>query len=66
MADPARKPISINLTTAERLALRRFSVEPCLSLDEAATVALRDWLISNGYLELEHELAADTETAGNA
>ncbi|PWJ80596.1 hypothetical protein C7441_112138 [Pseudaminobacter salicylatoxidans] len=57
---------SLELSTNERLALRRLANERGLSLDEAAAAALRDWLISNGYLELEHELAADAETAGNA
>lgn len=66
MSESSSACISVPLATDESLALRRFSNEHGLSLDEAATVALRDWLISNGYLELEHELAADTETAGNA
>jgi len=66
MADPVRKPISIIPATDERLALRQFANENGLSLEDAATRALRDWLLLNGYLELEHELAEDTETVGSA
>lgn len=60
------RPILVTLATDERLALCRFADEDGLALEQAAAVALREWLIANGYLELEHELGEDTETAGSA
>lgn len=47
------KGITLPLATDERLALRRLAHERECSLEEAAQVALRDWLIGNGYLETE-------------
>lgn len=58
--------LSVDLSTEERLALRRLAAEHGLSLEQAAALALREWLIQNGYLELEHELDEATETAGSA
>ena len=58
--------IEINLPTDVSVALRRMAAEDRLSHEEAATVALRDWLIAHGYLDLEHELDEDTEVAGSA
>lgn len=60
------KTIPVSLDTAERLALRRLAAEHGLSLERAAAVALREWFIQNGYLELEHELDEASETAGSA
>lgn len=60
------RTLSIPLETAERLALLRLAAEHGLSLEEAAAVALREWLIKNGYLELEHDLDEASETAGSA
>jgi len=56
--------VSIDLDAATSIALRRMAAENATSLDHAAMVALRDWLTAHGYLELEHELDEDTETAG--
>ena len=39
---------------------------PFFSHPMRPTVALRDWLIAHGYLDLEHELDEDTEVAGSA
>ncbi|RUM95166.1 hypothetical protein EET67_24770 [Pseudaminobacter arsenicus] len=60
------KPVPVQLETAERLALRRLASEHGLSLEQAASTALREWLIQNGYLELEHELDEESETVGSA
>jgi hypothetical protein len=60
------RPILVTLTTDERLALRRLANDRGVDLEEAAAVALRDWLMANGYLELEHELYEDTEASGEA
>lgn len=49
-----------------RKSLHRFAADRGLDVTEAAELALRDWLISFGYLEPEHELDEDTETAGEA
>lgn len=58
--------ITIELSTEERLALRHFARQADIELGVAAHMALRDWLIASGYLELEHELDEDTETVGEA
>lgn len=59
--------IELDLSADERIALRRFMNEFGLSAPEPALrLALRDWLIGSGYLELPHELDEDTETAGEA
>lgn len=47
------------------IALRRMANQEGLSLEQAAEIALRDWLIGNGHLELEPELDEDTETEGS-
>lgn len=47
------KSLTLTLSADERLALRRLAQERECSLEEAAQVALRDWLIGNGYLETE-------------
>lgn len=58
--------ITLDLATDESLALRQFANEIGGDLDIAAHIALRDWLIGHGYLELPHELDEDTETQGEA
>lgn len=58
--------VTIDLDLATSIALRRMATEKLAPLDHAAAVALRDWLTAHGYLELEHELDEDTETAGEA
>lgn len=59
-------PLAIELDTAERIALRRLAAEHGLSLEQAAATVLREWLVQNGYLELDHELDEASETAGSA
>jgi hypothetical protein len=54
----------LTLSTAVRLALRRFAADHDLSLEEAAAVVTREYLIGAGYLE--PELDEDSETAGEA
>jgi hypothetical protein len=58
------RPLLVELTTDERLALSRFASERGLSLDEAAALSLREWLMLIGYLG--HELDEGTETVGSA
>lgn len=58
--------MTLPLPSDIRLALRRFATEQGCTLEEAAELALRDWLIGHGYLEPEHELDEDTETVGEA
>lgn len=58
--------IALTLSTDERLALRRFANEAGEEPADAAHIALRDWLIGHGYLELPDELDEDTETQGEA
>jgi hypothetical protein len=60
------RPILVTLAADERTALRRSADEHDLTLEEAASLALREWLMANGYLEPEHELPEDVETAGEA
>ncbi|UPT53394.1 hypothetical protein [Synechococcus phage Ssp-JY39] len=58
--------IIVALSTDERLALRRFASETGEDMNAAAGVALREFLISAGFLEPERELDYDTETEGTA
>jgi len=58
--------ITLDLATDEAIALRRMAAALSDDLSIAAQIALRDWLIGHGYLELPHELDEDTETAGEA
>lgn len=58
--------ITLDLSTDESIALRRFANSVGCSTEEAMRAALRDWLIGCGYLELPHELDEDTETVGEA
>ncbi len=58
--------ITLDLTTDERIALRRFANETGEELDAAAHIAIREFLTSVGMLDLAYELAEDTETLGEA
>lgn len=60
------KPIQLPLTTDERMALCRLADKLGAPIEAAAAAALRDWLVGHGFLELEHELDEDTETAREA
>ncbi|MCL4745126.1 MAG: hypothetical protein KJZ83_06890 [Burkholderiaceae bacterium] len=56
--------LTLTLSTDESLALRRFANETGEELDEAAQLAIREFLIGIGMLEQRHELDEDTETLG--
>lgn len=58
--------ITLTLATDEAIALRRFANETGEELEDAAQLAIREFLISVGMLELPHELDEDTETVGEA
>lgn len=59
--------LTIELTTDESIALRRFAnLHHPLPLEEAAALALREYLISTGDLEVISALEGDGEVAGNA
>lgn len=58
--------ITLTLSTDERIALRKLSHETRKSLKDTAHMALREYLIVAGMLELEHDLGEDTETQGEA
>lgn len=59
--------LTIELSTGLSIPLRRFATEfDQATLEDAAEAALREYLITTGYLELEHELDEDTETVGEA
>lgn len=50
--------ITLDLTTDEAIALRRFANEfGPLPLEDAAALAVREYLISVGMLEPQHELS---------
>lgn len=66
MVDNTRRNISIALASHDCMALRRFANELGEPIEEAAAIALRDWLIGCGYLEVALELDEDTETEGKA
>lgn len=48
-------PVAAALSAAERLALRRLAAERDISLEEAAALAIREFLISGGLLEWEDD-----------
>lgn len=48
--------LTLTLTSDVSIALRRMANQEGLSIEQAAEAVLRDWLIGNGYLELEPEL----------
>ncbi len=48
-------PVPAPLSTAERLALRRLAAERDISLEEAAALAIREFLIAGGLLEWEED-----------
>lgn len=56
----------VTLAADESIALRRVAAALGDNLEITAQIALRDWLIGHGYLELPHELDEDTETVGEA
>lgn len=56
----------LDLSADESIAMRRMADQLGCSNDDAARTALRERLITGGYLELEHGLAEHTETAGEA
>jgi hypothetical protein len=59
--------ITLDLSTDERIALRRLMAEHNIETPEmAAHIGLRDFLIMTGYLEEPPELDEDTETVGEA
>jgi hypothetical protein len=59
--------IILCLSPAEHIALRRFAEEFELATQEdAGSAALREFLITAGYLELPHELDEETVTEGSA
>lgn len=58
--------ITLDLSDAERLALRRFANETGEELDAAAHIAVRERLICAGFLDPERELDYDAETKGTA
>ncbi len=49
------EPVSAPLSTAERLALRRLAAERDISLEEAAALAIREFLIAGGLLKWEEQ-----------
>lgn len=49
------EPVPAPLSTAERLALRRLAAERDISLEEAAALAIREFLIAGGLLEWAEE-----------
>lgn len=55
----------MTLTPDEAIALRRFAKQHGLTLDDAAHLALREFLISAGLLELPFDLDEETETQGS-
>jgi hypothetical protein len=59
--------LTIELSTEESIALRRFfHGNEHATLEDAAVLALREYLISTGDLEMEYDLAEDSETVGSA
>lgn len=55
----------LDLPTDVSIALRRLSAGDRLAIEEAAVMALRDWMISHGYLELESSIPEEIEVAGS-
>lgn len=49
------EPVLAPLSTAERLALRRLAAERDISIEEAAALAIREFLIAGGLLEWEDD-----------
>jgi hypothetical protein len=56
----------VTLPVATRLALRQFAAEHGLSIEEAAAVVTREYLIGAGYLEPDPEMDEGTEAKGSA
>lgn len=57
---------AVPLSTDARIALRRLAAEHGLSLEQATATVLREYLVQNGYLEMEHDLDEASETVGSA
>ncbi|PSJ56673.1 hypothetical protein C7I85_24280 [Mesorhizobium soli] len=66
MTDISDRFVIVWLAADERQALRRLASVCRVDLEEAAAAVMRECLIATGYLEPEHGLDADTETAGSA
>jgi hypothetical protein len=59
--------LTIELTAEELIALRRFFyVSHTSSLEEATALALREFLIGTGHLELAPSIDVDSEVQGTA
>ena len=58
--------LALSLPADVSVALSRFAKEEGLELETAAGVALAEWLLAQGYLELANELDEDTPTEGTA
>lgn len=59
--------ITIDLSTEEAIALRRFAYRHhTLSIEEAAALALWEYLVGTGDLELSPALEEDSITDGEA
>jgi hypothetical protein len=63
--NPMTAPVPVTLAVNERMALRRFASERGVSLEEAAAIVIREYLIAGGWLEWD-EIDEATETAGSA
>ena len=57
--------LALELPTDVSIALRRMAAQDRLSNEDAAVMALRDWLTGNGYLEWQ-EFDEESDTAGTA
>jgi hypothetical protein len=59
--------ITIDLSTEEAIALRRFAHQHhTLSIEEAAALVLWEYLIGTGDLELAPAIEEDSQVEGNA
>lgn len=57
--------LALELPTDVAIALRRMATQDRLSNEDAALMALRDWLTGNGYLEWQ-EFDEVSDTVGTA
>ncbi|HEV7254070.1 MAG TPA: hypothetical protein VGN97_13375 [Mesorhizobium sp.] len=58
-------PLALNLPSYVVDALQKFATEEGVGLENAAGIAVIEWLIAQGYLA-DDELSEDTPTEGNA
>lgn len=59
--------LTVELMPEEAIALRKLMYELSpLPIEEAAAFAIREFLVSHGYVEPLRELDEDTETVGEA